>query len=311
MVQGEQSMELVLSGKTGHGSMAFLPLFPNITLAYISIQSEVWPAPDMEEDNEEGKGPFIINYCVGGRCEMLLSNDTYVYVTDRQLALSEQYAQKQYRYPRRFYEGMELFVDTGGERSGLAETFGMDLGELARKFCPEGNTYIAGAGPEIEDLFQRLWEFRNRRDEYAIWQMKTLVLAILGELAHGESKGPGEKNTFYTESQVAIAKEAEAIMTADLRQHHPARELAAQFSVSETSLKNYFRGVFGQNVSDYMRQVRVERAQALLGETSMTVAAIAEAVGYLNQSKFAAVFKKECGVSPLEYRRRKGLEGLR
>ena len=85
-------------------------------------------------------------------------------------------------------------------------------------------------------------------------------------------------------------------------------EVAAQFSVSETSLKNYFRGVFGQNISIYLREVRMKKAAELLATTRLSVAEVAEQVGYMNQSKFASVFKKQFGLSPLEYRRSKNLE---
>ena len=119
---------------------------------------------------------------------------------------------------------------------------------------------------------------------------------------------PSQACTFFTETQVDIAKRVEKIITSDLRQHHPAWELAAQFSVSETSLKNYFRGVFGQNISIYLREVRMKKAAELLATTRLSVAEVAEQVGYMNQSKFASVFKKQFGLSPLEYRRSKNLE---
>ena len=90
--------------------------------------------------------------------------------------------------------------------------------------------------------------------------------------------------------------------------HHPAWELAEEFSISETSLKNYFRCVYGQNISVYLREIRMNKAGELLATTRLSVAEIAEQVGYLNQSKFASVFKKQFGVSPLEYRRSRHLE---
>lgn len=90
--------------------------------------------------------------------------------------------------------------------------------------------------------------------------------------------------------------------------HHPAWELAEEFSISETSLKNYFRGVYGQNISVYLREIRMNKAGELLATTRLSVAEIAEQVSYLNQSKFASVFKKQFGVSPLEYRRSRHLE---
>ena len=75
-------------------------------------------------------------------------------------------------------------------------------------------------------------------------------------------------------------------------------------------MKNYFRGVFGQNISAYLREVRMRKAAELLADGRLSVSEVAEQVGYINQSKFAAVFKKQFGISPLEYRRRKHLERL-
>ncbi len=72
----------------------------------------------------------------------------------------------------------------------------------------------------------------------------------------------------------------------------------------ETSLKNYFRGVFGENLSTFLREVRMRRAAELLQSSELRVAEIAAQVGYENQSKFAAVFVRHFGCPPLEYRRR-------
>ena len=74
------------------------------------------------------------------------------------------------------------------------------------------------------------------------------------------------------------------------------------------SLKNYFRGVFGENLSVWLRKARMRRAAELLRDTELRVAEIAAQVGYENQSKFAAVFARQFGCSPLEYRRRARLD---
>lgn len=109
---------------------------------------------------------------------------------------------------------------------------------------------------------------------------------------------------YFTSSQVAIARETRNILCADLSQNHTARELAERFQVAETSLKNYFRGVFGENLSTFLREARMRRAAELLQSSELRVAEIAAQVGYENQSKFAAVFVRRFGCPPLEYRRR-------
>lgn len=137
--------------------------------------------------------------------------------------------------------------------------------------------------------------------------MKLYTLVLFSTLLNLKDIPKSQVCTFFSETQVNIAKKAERIITADLRQHHPAWKLASMFSISETSLKNYFRGVFGQNISSYLRELRMNTAAKLLETTTLPISEIAEQVGYLNQSKFATVFKKYFLMSPLEYRRSKAL----
>lgn len=171
---------------------------------------------------------------------------------------------------------------------------------LPQRWCPDGGTYIAGGSPDLQQAFQALGTRDNARSLFA---RKTAVLTLLEQLCRAPDIPAPQTCTFYTESQVAIAKQTEALITADLARHIPAHALAARFSVSETSLKNYFRGMYGQNLSAYLLELRLKRAAALLAETRLSVAEIAAQVGYANQSKFAKVFREKYGAPPLEYRR--------
>lgn len=307
------SAELLMKSKDGKGSMTFFPLFPGLTIAYIFVNSPTWTAPNFCEYGSIEKGPLLLNYCVTGRCEIILNNENFVYVKDGEISLTERFAQKQYVYPRRIYEGMELFVDTDtltSESAWIQKEFGIDFHKIIELFCPNGNTYISTVAPEVEEILTKLWGLLDIALPFSIFQMKAYVLALFSLLQSLNDIPPSQACTFFTETQVDIAKRVEKIITSDLRQHHPAWELAAQFSVSETSLKNYFRGVFGQNISIYLREVRMKKAAELLIATKLSVAEVAEQVGYVNQSKFAAVFKKQFGLSPLEYRRSKSLENI-
>lgn len=309
--RSDYSAELLLNGKDGKGSMTFFPLFPGITIAYIFVNSPTWTAPNFYGNGFVEKGPLLVNYCVTGRCEMILNNENFVYVKDGEISLTECFAQKQYVYPRRIYEGMEFFVDidTLTEQSTwVQKEFAIDFHRIVDRFCPEGSTYISSVLPEGEEILTKLWGLIDIPVPYSISQMKIYTLALFSLLQNINDIPPSQACTFFTETQVDIAKRVEKIITSDLRQHHPAWELAAQFSVSETSLKNYFRGVFGQNISIYLREVRMKKAAELLATTKLSVAEVAEQVGYMNQSKFASVFKKQFGLSPLEYRRSKNLK---
>ena len=307
------STELLMKTKEGKGSITFFPLFPGLAIAYIFVNSPSWAAPDFSEDGSMKKGPLLLNYCVTGRCELILNNENFVYVKDGEISLTERFAQKQYVYPRRIYEGIEFFIDAGtltAQSTWVQKELDIDLYKVIARFCPDGNTYISSAVPEVEEILKKLWGLIDAPIPFSVSQMKVYTLALFSLLQNLSDIPPPQACTFFTETQVDIAKRIEKIITSDLRQHHPAWELAAQFSVSETSLKNYFRGVFGQNISIYLRETRIKKAAELLITTRLSVAEIAELVGYINQSKFASVFKKQLGMSPLEYRRSKKLSVL-
>lgn len=312
--QQENHVELLLNQPDGRGSMMFIPLFPGVTFAFIEVHCATWPAPKLQESIPGEKGPLLINYCISGRCELILNNENYVYVTENQISLTERFAQDRYIYPLRLYEGMEFFIDTDAVRARehvLAGEFGLDIQKLIQRYCSRGKTYISACTPAAEALFQEFWKIGRKTDAGSLLQMKALTLSLLGLLFYEKEVPPSQICTFYTESQVEIAKRTEKLITANLKEHHPAWELAARFSISETSLKNYFRGVFGQNISVYLREVRMKKAAWLLETTKDSVAEIAEQVGYGNQSKFAAVFRKQFDCSPLEYRRSSRLKGAK
>lgn len=314
MRQDDYSTELLLNTNDGKGSMTFFSLFPGVTLAYIFVNASVWQAPDMKRDAPNGKGLLLFNYCVEGRCELVLNNQSYVYVKDHEISLTEHFAGNQYVYPRHIYEGMEFFIDaeTAAQQCPyLGDDFGILFQKVIDLYCPNESTYINAAPEEIAPLLQTLWGLFDLPMPFGLSQMKIYTLALFSTLLNLKDIPKSQVCAFFTETQVDIAKRVEQIITADLRQHHPAWELAAMFSISETSLKNYFRGVYGQNLSTYLRELRMKTAAELLASTRLSISEIAEQVGYLNQSKFATVFKKQFGLPPLEYRRAKALDAAR
>ena len=308
----ECSTRLMLKNSEGHGSMDFFMLFLGVVLAYIYIDALLWPAPELwEKGAKNKKGPLAVNFCIDGRCELVLNSGESVYVKGGDISVTECFAQKNYVYPRKKYRGIEFFIDIQETetRSGFVrENFGVDFRAIVEKYCPKDRAYIAACAGETEELVRKLWELYDNTGLYAVQQMKIYSIALFERMIYSEKIRQNQTCTFFTETQVRIATETEKLITQDLRVNYPAKELAQRFGISETSLKNYFRGVYRQNISVYLREMRMNKAAELLAESKISVADTAALVGYANQSKFAAVFKKQFEISPLEYRRKSRLE---
>ena len=78
--------------------------------------------------------------------------------------------------------------------------------------------------------------------------------------------------------------------------------LAAAFDVSTRTLLRRFAAETSQSPLDYLQASRVSRARHLLETTDRTVTSISTAVGYKNPGTLAALFTRQLGQRPSEYR---------
>ena len=109
--KNSNSIELCMEQPQGKGSMTFFSLFPGISVAYIFINSQTWPMPDLSQSNNPSSTPLTLNYCISGRCELFLDNSTFVYLKDGEFSIAQKSVQEQYTYPLRIYEGLEFLID--------------------------------------------------------------------------------------------------------------------------------------------------------------------------------------------------------
>ena len=93
----------------------------------------------------------------------------------------------------------------------------------------------------------------------------------------------------------------------DIRNHYTEdiqlTTLATKYSMSIARLSTKIKKKIGMTFSDYVTQLRIQRAKELLSDDSMSVSEIAEVVGYNDYFYFIKVFKKVQGISPSKYRK--------
>lgn len=77
-------------------------------------------------------------------------------------------------------------------------------------------------------------------------------------------------------------------------------------SLSRRQLERRFREELGHTPHEEITAVQVRRVKQLLIETSMTLEQIAPLAGYRHKESLSAVFKRETGETPGEYRRQSG-----
>jgi len=80
------------------------------------------------------------------------------------------------------------------------------------------------------------------------------------------------------------------------------QEIADRFYLSREYISRKFKHEFKKTITDYLMEIRIEKAKQLLETSNLRIYEIAHYVGYQNEKYFSKVFKKLIGLTPNEYR---------
>jgi len=82
------------------------------------------------------------------------------------------------------------------------------------------------------------------------------------------------------------------------------QEIADANYISRHALSLGFKEIVGITFKEYLLLFRITEAKKLLTTTDLSIAQIAEAVGYINVNNFLKIFKEKEHITPLQYRKR-------
>ena len=163
-----------------------------------------------------------------------------------------------------------------------------------------------------ESTSPSLTSVENRIEETVFQACDLLDRQMKGEVHAGrdfyyEPSLIVERGTTKPEStDDEIVLQALQLIKLNIAQPFGIDELARKIDVSRRTLETRFRTRLERSVLDVVRETRLERARVLLLETDYSVAEIAKKCGFQNENYLATVFRRQFGVSPRQFRKRKG-----
>ena len=81
-------------------------------------------------------------------------------------------------------------------------------------------------------------------------------------------------------------------------------DISQQCDISPAHLRRSFKNTVGKTVHQYVEEVRLEKAKALLAETDLPLKEISYRLGFADSSTFSSTFRKSAGETPSGYRYR-------
>lgn len=113
------------------------------------------------------------------------------------------------------------------------------------------------------------------------------------------------QSTLSLEEQQRMTEKLKQIIAENLEDPDLSPDqLASALGISRTKLYRDIKGIDGQSLSDYVRNVRLEKAAHLLISTSMNIQEVMNEVGFINCSHFTKVFKLKFEMTPTDYKRK-------
>lgn len=100
-----------------------------------------------------------------------------------------------------------------------------------------------------------------------------------------------------------VAKQIQDYLKEHYAEETNLEKIAEKIGLTSAYISTIFKKETGMTITNYLIQIRLEKAKEMIRDTNMTISEIAYAVGYVDTRYFSKLFIKNVGIKPVEYRR--------
>ena len=154
-----------------------------------------------------------------------------------------------------------------------------------------------GLNEELVTLFSQALDVAEADKSASQQYLSGILLHIIGMIFSIS------KNKEFEKDNVAEKMEqAKIIMNENVCKEIDPEELAEKLNISYSWFRKTFKKYTGYSPAKYFQELKLRKAKQILINTSYPVKAICLMIGYTSTEHFSNLFKKNTGLTPLEYR---------
>lgn len=154
---------------------------------------------------------------------------------------------------------------------------------------------VSAQGETINWIGRRLYKEFRHADHLSTLAVEGLVCEALVESARAQARSE--------DCSPPWLRQAEEFLRDNFSQPFRFEDLAKAAGVHPAHLSRVFRRKHGCTVGEYIRRLRLDFALQAIGNQRSSLAEVASAAGFSDQSHFTRTFKAYFGVTPSQYRR--------
>lgn len=297
-------VELVVPSPDGENSR-FVGYFPSESIQVFAYDIHTKDIPDLKL-KKGGTGRYLrINCCKSGRCEFKSKDGKNTYISTGEVSMSYYIDDDGTSFfTADNYVGVEIIMQVDNVITEIP-TLAMLKKAIKRMDLPEYATninslYFVDASDDTKNTLDKLLKycFNNYDCEAVIIKISELGHNIGTDLTISKPK----VRTFAAPAQTRIAEDVHRCLTEEYGEKWTVSIFAEKYGMSSSTIKNYFRNVYGCGFKEYQIKIRMTKAAEMLRDTNLGIKEISKKVGYLSRAKFGETFNNYYSVTPYEYR---------
>ena len=244
----------------------------------------------IETDRPNGRGDYQLLYISAGKLHLYVDGEERIITKGNMLLFRPGETQIYNLYSADKPETYWVHF-TGSDVDTLLDYYGMPKDE---------NVFFTGTSPDYQWLFkqmiQELQLCRVNYEDLLNMNLRHIFLMINRFLKEGTELDSDALNE---------VERATHYFNENYNQNICIKDYAADRHMSDCWFNRTFKKVTKMTPMQYIIQLRMTNALNLLEHTNYNITQVANAVGYDDAYYFSRLFKKNVGVAPTEYRKRK------
>jgi AraC-like DNA-binding protein len=258
-----------------------------------------WDQPDKEISKLHGHNGLEVGYCSEGSGIFVVESKVYpfcagdlVIINDREMHFARSTPGTTSRWAYVCFDPVQLIG------SSVAAPELLSIAELGG---PGFKNVIAGSEhPALETVVREVVRELDARAANYQSVVRGLLWSLLGMLHRLPGRSFERRVGSDHYRRIAPALE---LIAAQHERELDIEQLSRRCRLSATHFRRLFREAIGRTPHEYLSDVRLRMAAALLRNTESPVLDVALRVGYPTLSNFSRQFRAEFGCSPREFRR--------
>lgn len=162
----------------------------------------------------------------------------------------------------------------------------------------------SGAWREMQTCYESVLEEAPKETLSARLRIKASLMQILATLYETGSFSNMENGTDYDNIKIENVKKVLGFVQTNYGRDISVKDMAKVLQMNPQYFCRYFKKVTGKTPTEYVNEIRVEKAAGYLQQTDRKIIDIGMECGYDNMSYFIRRFREVKGMTPSEYRKK-------